>query len=501
MNKQVKGLLAGCGVLAILGGGLAALKLTEKPAGESSEGEEQPHMILWELDSSDVISRVEVLSPDGQSYAANRKIEKTVSTDTENGDPVEEEEVNYYLDGLEDLPVEQASIRILATRSYAVDASSLVREQPSDSELKSFGLDKYTTVRFTADNADDVEFYIGSRTAKGEYYLRRKGDGNVYSVSSSTVDPYLHDVNYYLSRKVTDDQDSEDETIVKSVRLERKDLDYDIYLVYDEYYKEAENSGMSALHVMEEPVHALLNVDRSASVTHGLFGLNSSDVVCPHPTAEQLASYGFDDPFLKITMETSDGKTTVFRLGNTYEKKLSDDDVQTYYYGYIDTVNCVYGFSPEDMTVDTVTAQEIASKNVVDSYVWDLSSLVFAAGDLKLAFKGSGTDKENYKVTLNGVETDTERFRLLYSYLLKTAAEELVLEEITPEGEPLVTVDLEQQDGKHGAKIAFYDAGSRKAYISVNDRVLYRCRLSYVTTLIENLKIYHQTDQEFTMTW
>ncbi|MBQ5335096.1 MAG: DUF4340 domain-containing protein [Oscillospiraceae bacterium] len=502
MNKQVKGLLAGCGVLAVLGGGLAALKLTEKPGEESSLPEnEDPHIMLWDIPSSDDISRVEVIPQEGASYAANRRIEKQETTDYETGEKTETEVCNYYLEGLEDLPMDAASVRILATRSYQVDASSLVSEHPTDAELKSFGLDKPITVKFTSDTADPVEFSIGNRTAKGEYYLRLKGDEAVYTVTYSTVDPYLHDQNYYVGRKVTEDQSEDDKTTVNSVRLERKDLDYDIYLVYDKYYEENSSNGMAALHVMEEPVHCLLNVDRSASVTHGLYGLNSSDVVCVHPTAEQLSSYGFDDPFLKVTWETSDGKTTVFRLGNTYEKKLSDDDTQTYYYGYVDSVSCVYGFSPDDLTLDNVTAPEITAKTVVDNYVFDIASLVYKADGVTLDFKGTGSDKENYTVKLNGADTETERFRLLYTYLLKTAAEDLILEEVTPEGDPLATVELEQQDGKHGTKIAFYDAGGRKAYIAVNGRILYRCRLSYVTTLIENMKIYGDSEQEFKMSW
>ena len=500
MNKQVKGLLAGCGILAVLGGGLAVLKLTEKPGEESSVDDDHTHLILWDIPSSDNISRVDVIPAEGDPYAANRKIEKQESTDYETGETTETDVCNYYLEGLEDLPTDAASVRILATRSYSVDASSLVSEHPTADELKSFGLDKVTTVKFTVDDADPVEFSIGNRTAKGEYYIRLKGDEAVYSVSNSTVDPYLHDVYYYVGRKVTEDQSEDDKTTVQSVRLERKDLDYDIYLVYDKYYEENSSNGMAALHVMEEPVHCLLNVDRSAAVTHGLYGLNSSDVVCVHPTAEQLSSYGFDDPFLKITWETSDGKTTVFRLGNTYQKTLVDDE-KTYYYGYVDSVNCVYGFLPDDLTLDTVTAEEITAKTVVDNYVWDIGSLVYTAGDLKLDFKGTGKDQDEYVVKLNGTETDNERFRLLYTYLLKTAAEDLILEEVTPEGEPLATVELEQQNGKHGTMIAFYDAGGRKAYISVNGRILYRCRLSYVTTLIENLKIYGDSEQSFKMTW
>ncbi|MBR5405255.1 MAG: DUF4340 domain-containing protein [Oscillospiraceae bacterium] len=504
MNKQVKGLLAACGALAVLGGGLAALKLTEKPAEESSVDDHMdPHAgILWELDSSDVISRVDITMPDGRSYAVNRKIEKEEQNNNGSDETTQTEITNYYLEGLEDLPMDTVSIRTLATRSYSASANSVVEEHPTAEDLKKFGLDKATVVKFTADNADPVEFYIGARTPKGEYYLRCKDNETVYAVSGPTVEPFLRDANYYLGKTVTKEQDSEDTVKVKSVRVDRKDLEYSIYLTYDSYYAENDKNGVASLYVMQEPIPCLLNVDRSSGITHGFYGLNAAEVICPHPTEAQLSEYGFDDPFMTATMETDNGKTSVFRLGKTYEPADSTEETpKTYYYGWLDSVNCVYGFAPDDISFDNVTAEDITAKTVVDNYVWDIGSLVYTAGDLKLDFKGMGESKDDYVLKLNGQEADPERFRLLYTYLLNTAAEELVLEEVTPEGEPLVTVDLEQQDGKHNARIAFYDAGSRKAYISVNGRVLYRCRMSYVTTLIENLKIYEDTSKNFTMTW
>ena len=72
--------------------------------------------------------------------------------------------------------------------------------------------------------------------------------------------------------------------------------------------------------------------------------------------------------------------------------------------------------------------------------------------------------------------------------------------ELPPTGLPSFFVNL-----LTGANHVLYqktdDAGGRKAYISVNGKVLYRCRMSYVTTLIENLKIYEDTSKDFTMTW
>lgn len=501
MNKRIRGILLGSCVLVLLAGGLVFLKLTEKPEESSSEAEHTHAALLWDIENSDKIAKVTVKKPEGESFSATRKIEKTMTTDYQTQQEYETEVTNYYLDGYEDIPMDTTGIRLLATRSYSVNAEEKVLENPTDDDLKKFGLDKPVEVTFEVDDADDVQFSIGSRTPQaGYYYIRVAGDSTVYTVGSFSVEPYLKEATGFLSTKITEEQADDDETKVESVRLTRKDLPYDIYLIFDPYYEENTNNGMMALHVMQEPIYCLLNIDKSTPVTHGLYGLTASQVVKAHPTDADLTAYGFDDPFATVTMQTDDGKTTVFRLGNTFEDGEGDEK-KTYYYGYLDGVSCVYGFSPDDIAYDDVKAENITAKTVVDYYVWDIGRMVYQAGDLKLDFSGLGSSQDDFVLKLNGEDTETERYRVLYTYLLQTAAEDLVLEPVEVSGDPLCSIHIERQDNKRGADIAFYDAGGLKAYIEIDGQIRYRCRMSYVTTLIENLKIYNDTDKAFTMTW
>ncbi len=506
MNKSLKGIIAGCGVLAVLGGVLAVLKLTENPETEpesSVTGQDAHSDLLWDIDSSESISRIEVKKPDGSSYAVNRKMEKDVTSDYQTGEASEIEVANYYLEGYEALPMDTTGIRLLATRSYSVNAAEKVEENPSD--LTKYGLDHPTEVTFTTDNNGVISFTIGDATPdQSAYYTQVKGNSTVYTLAQFSAEPFLKDALDYLGKEVTQELPADSELIVKSVRLARKDLDYDIYLVYDSYYDEHNMSGSSALHVMQEPLPCLLNVDKSSKITHGIFGLTASEVICPLPTAEQLTEYGFDDPFATVTVMTDDDRVAVFRLGNTYEAEDADGKKITRYYGYLEGVECVYGFSPDDIEYDNVRAEDITARVVLSEYVWDLSSVVYQAGDLKLSFSGKGTDQKDYVLTKNGEKQESdeliERYRLLYSYLLKTAAEDLILEEVTLPDTPMATVEVRRQDGAHSTDIAFYDAGGMKAYIVVNGTVRYRCRRSYVETLIHNLEIY-DTDEPFTMSW
>lgn len=507
MNKRIKGIVLGCSLLAVLGGALAFLLLTDKPEENSSSEDEHTHAkLLWDIENSDDIAKITVSKPDGTSFTATRKKEKTMTTDYQTQQNYETEVVNYYISGLENLPMDTTGVRLLASRSNSISAGAVVQENPTDEDLKKYGLDKTVKVTFEVDNADNVSFEIGNRTPVADYtYLRCGDDPTVYTVQTFAMEPFLKKPEEFLGTKLTQELASDDNTMVQSVRVHRKDLPYDISLEYDPYYVEENNGGMSALHVMKEPIYCLLNVDKSEKITHGLYGLSAQQVVKPHPTAEDLTQYGFDDPFTTVDVRIDNGKTMHFELGNSYEVENTDASGKKtsvkYYYGKLDGTDCIYGFSADEISYDDVQAADITAKTVIDIFVWDIGSLVYEAGDLKLAFEGKGTDKEDFVLKLNGEDTDLERYRLLYTYLLKAAAEDLVLEEIHPDTDPLVKVTVKRQDGKRDQELAFYDAGDMKAYIMINGQIRYRCRMSYVKTLIENLKIYNDTDKAFTMTW
>ena len=83
----------------------------------------------------------------------------------------------------------------------------------------------------------------------------------------------------------------------------------------------------------------------------------------------------------------------------------------------------------------------------------------------------------------------------------KTKAEDLVIEEIEPTGEPLAEIQVERNDGGRSYDIQYYTAGTQKAYISVNGRISFRCRKSYVDTLIHNMEIFEDSAQPIKTTW
>lgn len=504
MNKTLKGIIGGTVLLAMLGGVFAYLKVTEPEDVEESSASSTDSTVQTELFNaySDDINQIEVKNPNGDSYIAVRRFDQTKTTDAD-GNEKTEEIANYFLKGYEDLPMNTTQIRLLATRATAVTSEDTIAENVSEDELAKYGLDNPIQVTLSIDNSADIKFRIGSQTPVGDSrYVAMDGSNTVYTLGSFNTEPYLSGIKDYLGTTLIEEQAEDDDTVIKSVRIERKDLDYDYYFVHDSYYEENTNGGAMAVHVMEEPVKSLLSGDRSAELTHGLYGLTATEIVTPFPKDADLKNAGLDDPFATVTMKTDDKKTTVFYLGDSYQNA----DGETRYYGMLKGLDCIYSFTPDQIAYEDINAEEIISRNVIDMYVWDIGKLEVEGDGEKISFTVQGESKEDAVVTYAGETQDDdgiERYRKFYSYLLQTKAEELILPDEAPKltGDPLATVKIERQDGKRSYDIKFYDAGNMKACIVIDDEPRFYCRKSYVDTLLSNMNIYDDADKEFVMSW
>ena len=499
MTKRMKGLLAGVAVLLAAGGGMAALLLTQpEPKDDTSSDTEDTSTPLWHA-HSDEISRIEVQNPNGDSYTANRTVKQEETTD-ENGETVTEDVTVYALEGYEKLPVEDYVVETLATRAPELSSISTIVENATDEDMALYGLDKPIKVKFTVDNADPIVFYVGKISTRSTYsYLRLDNDKRIFMVESSAVDVFRRNIKEYLSKTLTEEYDKEKKgSQVENIRMHRTDLPYDIYCEFDQYYQEHNVGGGSALHRMKEPRECLLSPEKSHKFTHGLYGLSASEVVKPFPTDEDKKTYGLDEPFAEVTMVTQDGKTTKFLIGKNYE----DKDGNKLWYGYLDTIDCVYGFSTENAAYINLKVDDIRAKIVVDSYVWDIGKMTYEADGKKWEFEGKGSNADDFILNYNGKSYENlERYRLLYTFLLKTSAEDLLLEDVTPTGSPMATVKVEEQNDARKYQIDFYDAGGMKAYIAVDGKVLFTCRKSFVNTLIQNLNMFEDETKEFIMSW
>ena len=485
MRKNTR-LLIVCGaVLLVLAGTLTAVLLNKDggTAENSSETDATQEAVSLNSISGAEVERLDVKG-ETESYTL-------VQTAPAEGDS----RAVFTIEGYEDVRMNNNLLSTLPYNAGTLEADSLVEENAAD--LERYGL-KDPRAEVTAHYADGSEFTFGigivSPLDSSQTYCLI--DGDVYLVRTSLTGNFLFAPADFVSSTVIEEPENKDYPIVQSVRIERKDLEDDLYIEYDYEGQENNNeSGSAATHILVEPVFTYLNLERSLSITNGFFGLTAKEIVALHPEKADFAKYGLDDPFCTATTVCDDGNTYVLQIGDSY----TAEDGAKCYYTYLEGVNVIYGITEENDAWATVQAKDIFSPLIFDTYVWSLESVDVMARDQKVHFDCEGTKKEDFVVTKDGKTVDTERFRQLYQFILSMYADDLYLEEI-PGQEPDAEITLTTQSG-HSYTVSFYQQSTLQTLVARDGVPTFTIRTSSLDTLAHNLEIFDDMEQEFTLTW
>lgn len=486
MKKNIKAVIACAAVLVVAGGGYAALMLTDNGIDTSSSdtsGEPiavKPETIL-NIEKSDIVS-VNVSNASG-GYEG-------VPTGNTADDGLPE----FTVKGIEDLDVNDTITRSLLNSSSTLDCDSVVTENADD--ISKYGLESPQAEVTIKTASEEKKLLIGNESPEsGETYCMMDGEKTVYLAGTSAVSVFMNSKENFLSNTLIEAASDGNNPIPEKITISRTDLDYNIVLEEYTYKSDSGNtSGTLATHIMTEPVFSYLDVEKSQDATQGFFGLSAYTALYAHPEEEQIKASGLDKPFCTVTTKIKDGESYTIKIGN--QLQISEG---TFYSVMINDVDVIYAVSADSLCWATITPGDITSRMIFGTYVWDIARLeIDVNGGEKVEFIGSGTD-DDYQVTKNGDKCNSERFRTFYTFLLKTSAEDFVIDE-KPEGEPTVTVALETQDGKTSQTVEFYKAEGKKSLIVVNGTPCFKCRTSYVDLLVKNLSIF-DTNEDFVMNW
>ena len=486
MKKNVKAVIACAAVLAVTGGGYAALMLTDDADKPSVSSTPEPVATVHEAILSFEKKNIQSVSVTN----LNGGYESIPTGETgADGMPI------FTIKGIEDLDVNTTLTASLLNSSSALGCDDVVEENASD--LEKYGLAS-PQAEVTVKTASETKtLIVGNESpTSGETYCMIDGENTVYLSATSALAVFMNTKENFVNTMLIPSSTDGENQIVEKIVIDRTDLEYDIVLEYDDTTNESGNtSGTLATHFMTEPVFSYLDVQKSQDATQGFYGLSAYSVVYAHPDDTQIEASGLKEPFGIVTMTTVDGESHIIKIGN--KMNVAEGD---YYAVMLDDIDVIYAVSAESLCWAELTPGDITSKMIFGTYVWDIAKLeINVTGGESVLFTGSGTSLEDYEVTKNGKKADAKRFQEFYQYLLKTSAEEFVIDE-QPQGEPTVVIELETQDGKTKQTVEFYKADGKKSLIVVNGVPCFKCRTAYVDLLIENLSKF-DTTEEFVMNW
>ncbi|MBQ8959665.1 MAG: DUF4340 domain-containing protein [Ruminococcus sp.] len=512
MNKTAKGIVALAGVLAVLGGGYAALRLTDPDEPEessvSSEEDGSQHVILIRDD------KVTGEDPETGETLMGNVVHVQVKNETDELSVIpnpkaatDENATKYTLEGYEDIPLRGAVIGTLANNANGLTTEAVIEENCSD--LAKFGLaDPVITVDVTYETGTEKTLLVGNKAPTGDAtYVMLKGLDTVYTVRSSAMANYSNTLFDFVDKTIIEDPGQQNYPKVESVLIQREDLEGgDMYIEYDPRSDdEGYTGGTSATHILKRPTEAFLSVERSTAITTGMFGLSAEDIFSVHCQEPDIAEAGLKDPFCTVTMKCDDGNTYKLLLSEPFTSGEGSKSC----YAMLEGGNVIYIVSTEKAQWATVTPVDIASKIFIGAYVWNITDLTAQAGDtaaeIKVTRKDPSAELETFSASdfnaaINGKTFDSERFRQFYSFLIGANAEEFALDEEIPEGDPAASITYTDSYSGQTTKVEFYDLSAMKDLIVIDGVSKFTISKSYVETLIENIQKL-DSDEEFVLTW
>lgn len=507
MNKTAKSII-GLGVAVIvLGGGLAALMLTEPKDKESEES------VVSSSEESSVAEGAGIfLIQDEKAGESEGLVKEITVKNTEetlhvvmDKAPTDESAATYTIDGYKDIPLNTSLVSTLANNAVHMTSGSVVDEN-CENPAK-FGFDSpQAEVEVKFQTGTVKKFRVGDKApANSETYVMIDGENTVYTVATSYISNYSKVLTDFVDMVILEEPPEDSYPKINSLKIEREDIDYDILLEYDKSSDDGKYSGgTSATHVMVEPTDAYLTVERSEDITNGMFGLQAEGIYSVHCKESDIAEAGLKEPFCTVTMDCDDGNKYVLLMSEPF----TDDNNKKCCYVMFEDGNIIYIVDTENAKWSTVLPIDITSRIMIGSYVWNITDLTVNCSDgtsEKFVIEPKDENAENTKaadfnVTRNDTAFDSERYRQFYGFLINAAAEEFALGEDIPDGEPVVTVEYSDSYTKKKTKLEFYEYSNLTALIAVNGESKYFCAKSYIDTLLENIKRI-ETGEDYITTW
>lgn len=484
MSGGVKGIIAAGAVLLLLGGGLLALKLTEKPE---------------ETDNEPIVTVAEDTSVERFKHDVSEV--KNVSISNKNDEAwelIQKDETTWAVKGFDDdIKYSSPYLNALVKAAASMSTKETIEENPSD--LSVYGLDEpSSTTKITFADNSTVGFKIGNETPSNDaYYILFDGDSTVYTVADSSSAPFMYARYNLLDKTLIPTADEEGTALkVKKLTVDRADKDYDIVVEYDSRIDdESAVTANNSSYIMTSPVNLAIHPDNGTGTVESLFGLTAKEALYVKPKSELFEVVGLNEPTATMTVLASDNKTYTVTIG----KEMKSGDEALGYSVYVEGIDVVWLIPKEDMPLLTCEPLDLTATLIGGVYIYNLTALNITTPDASDKFTMTGSSPEDFAIKLNGSDADFELFKKLYQFILRAPAEDLYMGDKDNLGKPDLTLEFKTSTGEDQT-LEFYRWENRKTIISFNGEPLFLTRTAYLDRLLGNIENY-KNGESMIETW
>ena len=506
MNKRTRTLLLTALVAVVLA--LAVLAVTLFPIGGGASGSD----VSGDTSGSDTSDNstnttYTLLDKTGEEEdtVVVKQLEITNADDTYTVVYNEKDKV-YKLKGYEDLTLDTDG-----TDSLSASISSLIASDKvtAADNLADFGLDKpKATVTGTYHDDTTATLYIGNETpTTGNYYVSVKDKEGVYICSSDAVSAFLATGAMYVQTSLitapeVKSDDANGTPALREVTLSGKshpepltirrkvDADGDTFSFYTYIITQPYKRGVA---------------DEAANQLSAFTSLTANQAVILHPTADQKATMGFNDPLtvMNLTLcvittndeeNSATGETaSVTEFYNTSKAKLTvgSKDEDGNYLVMMDGIDAIFLVNASSLTgvidrnfdntvTDLLFLKDITSVKQIDVTVNGVKHT------LTLTHHPEEEDRDLSLEVKNGdSQYSTPDFRTLYQLMMGLSRYESLEKE--PTGEPTLELAVIDTNGKTHLSAQFYPASGSIYHVRTSEGELFTTKASSITHFIKQV--------------
>lgn len=438
-------------------------------------------------------------------YLETRTPDQVQSVEVENqygGYTVTKEGENWHIYDIPDELVNTEYLDMLLDEASSIQYITEVTDDMS--RLADYGLaEPEAVVDITYTDGAQRRLLIGAEEPvdSGRYFMEEGGDAVLLMKGNRSIRFTMAPEKYIDFIIIPPEETSSPLSELQDITFSGTSLETPIVLkaVLPER-EDLQTIGLSfgaLTHLVVEPGLHEASSTALSTITEQLFGLISEGIVDYNCTEEELAAYGFDEPWLQIDFDYKNGGDDAPVV--PYCLRVSQDDE-----GYIATVNdegIVYRILDQDFL--HITYSDVVLRWFVSPFITDVAQLTITSPDAEYTYNMSGaTAKELVVTDGEGNPMDSSQFSSLFNLTTSAASDgALQPEEPTLPDEPVLTIRYKyHNEDKADDVLNFYDAGQRRLYVEVNGVCEASMRQNYMDVLLNACAAY-SNGESFSVEW
>ena len=477
-HRMLRNVIAAIVILLVLAGAVFAIyRFVPVPEDETVSASSQSAVPLISMSTTDV-ARVDITNETG-SYAIYPTEDETEGAST-NG-------LVWHIENIADDYLDNYSISGLADAVASVQAMRRIGE---DSDLAQYGLDqpRITATVTGKDEADSYVLYFGDDAPNGSgTYMKLGHNSQIYLATTYQRDIFNRDKTFYADvnmvnsvAQTSDNSSYFDESgqlaSFDLITISGKDHAHTMEFIPNPY---AESSLIP--YIMRSPVTQNVMGDVFDNVFKVVSsGLTADGAFAFYPTAQQIASYGLDDPGTILRYQVGAIDLTL-KIGTATE--------DGYYPVMVNDREIIYKVSTSAIPFVSYEAEDYFSSVLFMDDITSVRSIQFQTPEsnhlYSLTHGVDENDAATLEVTCDDKTVNTSDFRNFYQYMLRCPASDFTLDP-APEGvEPSLVLTVNYLDeSRPSLVLRFVKQSDRRYHLTVNGTPLGFVAVNTVDDLI-----------------